>query len=64
MKTAENTEKEAAALLKDKKVRPSMIRVKVLKYLLDNRNHPTADRLFSALENEYPHCQGQAYTIR
>ncbi|HPI04675.1 MAG TPA: Fur family transcriptional regulator, partial [Candidatus Goldiibacteriota bacterium] len=50
----DNKEKEIKALLKGKKIRPSIIRVKVLKYLLDNRNHPTADRLFSALENDIP----------
>ncbi|PKL93005.1 MAG: transcriptional repressor [Candidatus Goldiibacteriota bacterium HGW-Goldbacteria-1] len=52
METSEKTEKEVAALLKEKKIRPSVIRVKVLKYLLDNRNHPTADQLFNGLENE------------
>lgn len=54
MNADEKTEKQAVLLLKDKKVRPSMIRVKVLEYLLENRNHPTADRLFIALENEIP----------
>ncbi|MBN2754340.1 MAG: transcriptional repressor [Candidatus Goldbacteria bacterium] len=54
METSEKTEKEVAALLKGKKIRPSVIRVKVLKYLLDKRNHPTADRLFNSLENEIP----------
>jgi Fe2+ or Zn2+ uptake regulation protein len=54
MKMDEKSEKEVAAILKDKKVRPSVIRVKALKYLLDNRNHPTADRLFNVLENEIP----------
>jgi len=54
MKADEKTEKEVAALLKDKKVRPSMIRVKVLEYLLENRNHPTADQLFNGLEKDIP----------
>jgi len=54
MKADEKTETQAVLLLKEKRVRPSMIRVKVLEYLLENRNHPTADRLFSALENDIP----------
>jgi len=54
MDTSEKTEKEVADLLKSKKIRPSLIRVKVLKYLLDKKNHPTADQLFNGLENDIP----------
>jgi len=45
---------QIAAYLKSKKLRPSVIRIRVLKYLSDNRVHPTADRIYRELYKEIP----------
>jgi Fur family transcriptional regulator, peroxide stress response regulator len=48
------TTKEIADYLKDHRVKPSLIRVKVLEYLLSTREHPTADLIFKNLSKEIP----------
>ncbi len=45
---------QIAAYLKSKKIRPSVIRIKVLKYLNENRVHPTADKIYKELYKEIP----------
>jgi Fur family peroxide stress response transcriptional regulator len=46
--------KEISIYLKDHNIRPSLIRVKVLQYLMENRNHPTADSLYKEIMNDIP----------
>ncbi|MGB9781309.1 Fur family transcriptional regulator [Caldanaerobacter sp.] len=45
---------ELKEYLKKHGIRPSTIRIKVLKYLLENRIHPTADDIYKSLINEIP----------
>lgn len=40
--------------LKEKNIRLSHQRLKVLEYLTDNINHPTADQIYTGLHNEVP----------
>ncbi|MCE5300917.1 MAG: transcriptional repressor [Spirochaetia bacterium] len=53
---AENglTAKDIGDRLKSKNIKPSMIRIKVMQYLLDNRTHPDADTIYRALIREIP----------
>ena len=44
----------AIDMLKEKEIRPSVIRIKVLEYLLEHRVHPTVDEVFSGLVKEIP----------
>jgi Fe2+ or Zn2+ uptake regulation protein len=46
--------KEISIYLKEHGIRPSLIRVKVLQYLMENHNHPTADMLYKELMNDIP----------
>lgn len=46
------TPKEVSDLLKAKGVKPSVIRIKVMKYLLENRVHPNADMIYKTLIRE------------
>jgi len=46
-----NTIKE---LLEQKGVKPSYPRLKVFEYLVDNRNHPTAEEIYEQLVKEMP----------
>lgn len=40
--------------LLNKQIKPSYQRMRVLKYLVDNKNHPTADQIFVNLQKELP----------
>ncbi len=42
------------AYLTDKGIRPSLQRIRVLEYLVKNRNHPTVDMVFNDLVKEIP----------
>ncbi len=53
----ENTKfspKETGDRLKSKGIKPSVIRIKVLQYLLENRAHPNADAIHRSLSREMP----------
>ncbi|MGI6072946.1 MAG: Fur family transcriptional regulator [Lachnospiraceae bacterium] len=43
-----------ATRLKDSGVKPSVQRIKILKYFLRNRNHPTAEKIYQDLNTEMP----------
>ena len=40
--------------LMEHKVNPSFNRVKVMEYLINQQNHPTADQIYNALKEELP----------
>ena len=40
--------------LMEHKVNPSFNRVKVMEYLINQHNHPTADQIYNALKEELP----------
>ncbi len=44
----------AAERLADKAVRPSMLRIAVLEYLMQTKAHPTIDEIYSALHLRIP----------
>ena len=46
--------KDLSAELKNRKVRPSYQRFKVLEYLNKNQCHPTVDQIFKDLQSEIP----------
>lgn len=48
------TNEELIQYLKKYDVRPSNIRIKVLKFLLMNRSHPTVDDIYKGLIDEIP----------
>ncbi len=41
-------------VFKEKNIRPSFIRVKIMEYLTNNRNHPTVDEIYRHLIEEIP----------
>ncbi|HWQ51923.1 MAG TPA: Fur family transcriptional regulator, partial [Terriglobales bacterium] len=41
-------------VLKQRKIRLSHQRMKILEYMCQNRNHPTADQIYTALHDEEP----------
>ncbi len=41
-------------LLIDRGIRPSIQRIKILEYIVKNKNHPTVDMIFNALKGEIP----------
>jgi Fe2+ or Zn2+ uptake regulation protein len=43
-----------AERLKEKGVKPSYLRVRILEYMLKYRNHPTVDMIYQALSPEIP----------
>jgi len=45
-------DRETASYLKERGVKPSMIRIKVLQYLMENRVHPNVDMIYRALEKQ------------
>jgi Fe2+ or Zn2+ uptake regulation protein len=45
---------EAGERLKARGIKPSVIRIRVLQYLLENRIHPAADTIYRALIKEMP----------
>jgi Fe2+ or Zn2+ uptake regulation protein len=49
-----NSFESTAQYLKEKGIKPSYQRVRVLDYMLQNKNHPTVDMLYSALSPEIP----------
>ncbi len=40
--------------LMQRKIKPSFNRIKVLEYLVNNRNHPTVDQIYTSLKKELP----------
>jgi Fur family peroxide stress response transcriptional regulator len=50
----EPTFEDLAAELKKKKIRLSHQRLKVLEYLVKNRNHPTVEQIYNTLQSEVP----------
>ncbi len=45
---------EAIQMLQEKGIRPSMIRIMVLEYLLEHRIHPTVEEVYGALLEKAP----------
>ena len=45
---------ELMDIFKRRNIRPSYTRMKILEYLMVNRNHPTVDRIHSRLAGEIP----------
>ncbi|MCS7243312.1 MAG: transcriptional repressor [Candidatus Calescibacterium sp.] len=41
-------------ILEKNNIKPSIIRVKILEYLMKNKTHPTADEIYSHLKKELP----------
>ncbi len=48
------TKDDIARMLLESNIKPSYSRIKVMEYLLKNRNHPTADEMYSHLVKELP----------
>jgi len=48
------TNEEMIDFLKNKDIKPSNIRLKVLKYLLNYITHPTVDDIYNRVSNEIP----------
>jgi Fur family transcriptional regulator, peroxide stress response regulator len=48
------TPKETGDMLKSRGVKPSVIRIRVMQYLLANRIHPNAETIYKALLREIP----------
>ncbi len=48
------TNDELIEYLRKNNIRPSNIRLKVLKYLLENRNHPTVEDIYHHIIHEIP----------
>ena len=49
-----NNIKDLTEMLKEKNVKPSLQRLKILEYLLSTEEHPTVDEIYSALNKEIP----------
>ena len=45
---------DVAKMLKEKGIRPSIIRIMVLEYLLEHRIHPTVEEVYEALQKKMP----------
>ena len=45
---------DVAKILQDKGIRPSLIRIMVLEYLLEHRVHPTVEEVYEALQKKAP----------
>ena len=45
---------ELKYLLKEKGIQPSFHRIHILKYLMENRMHPTVDEIYRALSDKIP----------
>lgn len=50
----EITIKELTEILKEKNVKPSLQRLKILEFLFRTNNHPTVDEIYSALIKDIP----------
>lgn len=48
------TDNQITAMLHDAKVRPSVHRMAVLKYVANGKTHPMADEIFNAIAEETP----------
>ncbi|MDD5601190.1 MAG: transcriptional repressor, partial [Actinomycetota bacterium] len=46
--------KSLAEILKEKNIKPSYQRIKILEYLILRKNHPTVDEIFKDLIKEMP----------
>lgn len=46
--------KDLAAELINKGIKPSYQRIRIFRYLIENQTHPTVDQIFSALHKELP----------
>ncbi len=46
--------KDVGAYLKSHDIKPSYPRLRIFKYLLDNRSHPTVDEIYKELVREIP----------
>ena len=46
--------KDLAEILKEKNIKPSYQRMKILEYLILKKNHPTVDEIFKDLASEIP----------
>src|SRR5690554_4377150 len=49
-----NKQKNIAEQLLDKQIKPSSHRIKVMEYLLANRNHPTVEQIYTKLKKQCP----------
>ena len=45
---------ELSNLLLQREIKPSLQRLKILEYLMENKIHPTVDDIYSALQGEIP----------
>jgi Fur family peroxide stress response transcriptional regulator len=45
---------ELRNMLEEKGVKPSLHRMKILEYLVENKNHPTVDNIFKEISGEIP----------
>ncbi|MCS7165066.1 MAG: Fur family transcriptional regulator [Candidatus Calescibacterium sp.] len=45
---------KAKEILEKNNIKPSIIRLKILEYLIENRTHPTADEIYNHLKKEIP----------
>ena len=48
------TKQEIKYILYQKGVNPSQQRIEILKYLVDSKNHPSADIIYKDLSNNFP----------
>jgi Fe2+ or Zn2+ uptake regulation protein len=46
--------KDISKMLSEKDIRPSHQRIKILEYLLENKQHPTVDMIYNELHEEIP----------
>jgi Fe2+ or Zn2+ uptake regulation protein len=47
-------EEELIEMLEERGISPSLHRIKILKYLVEHRTHPTAEEIYDALVKEIP----------
>jgi len=45
---------EVSELMKRNNISPSVQRISIYKYMIDNKNHPTVDMIYKALEKKIP----------
>lgn len=50
----QKTTKALMDYLRDKDIKPSNIRIKVLEFLMNNKTHPTVDEIYKALLDDIP----------
>ena len=54
MKVANNTVKDMSCFLSEKGIKPSYQRVKILERMINNKNHPTVNDIYTDLIDEIP----------